>query len=162
MDESVQVQEPAKPATDDLEKIKAELAVEKDKTRNLNAALREEREKYKLVRDAVAPSAEAPRSDVSPEDVDAALLAARGYSDDEIDALKPLAKGTGKRLKDVIASDEAKAIVEWKRKNRQSQDATPAPGRPTAPPPKPEGVNNQQDFEAMKQGLKARVRANFG
>ena len=163
MDENIQEQVPVQPAdgapSAELEQVKADLAAEREKARNLNAALREEREKLKSVRDSVdvrhAPS------DVSVDDIDAAYLAARNYSDEEIDALRPLAKGSGKRLKDVMQLDGAKAIIEWKRAQKTSDAATPEPGRPVVPQGRSEGIKNQQDFEAAKSSMRSRTRTTF-
>ena len=165
MDENIQVQDPVEPAASvpdasvELERVTAELAAEREKASNLNAALREERSKLKSVRESVEVRREP--SDVSVDDIDAAYLAARNYSDDEIDALRPLAKGSGKRLKDVVHLDSAKAIIEWKRAQKSSDAATPSPGRPIAPPVKSEGIKSQQDFDTLKANIRTRSRATF-
>ena len=165
MDENIQEQAPVEPvasvpdASAELERVKADLAAEREKARNLNAALREEREKLKSVRDSVEVRREP--SDVSVDDIDAAYLAARNYSDEEIDALRPLAKGSGKRLKDVVQLDSAKAIIDWKRSQKTGEAATPNPGRPVVPQAKSEGIKNQQDFEAAKANLRTRSRPTY-
>lgn len=94
-----------------------------------------------------------PSEGASIEDVDTAILVAKGYNDDEINSLRVVARGTGKRLKDVADLPEAKAIVDWKRQNKKTEDATPAPsGRPV--PLKP----GQKAWAQMNEGER---QANF-
>lgn len=66
------------------------------------------------------------RNRVTPDDVDMAYLAARGYSDPEIDSLRVLAKGTGKRLRDAASLPEAKPLIDWQRSKNKTEQATPA------------------------------------
>lgn len=120
--------ETAEQALLELEKVRQEKADIEQKNRELFERAKKAEERYYALKKQERPVQE---NTVTVDDVDMAILVAKGLSDDEIESLRPLAKGAGKRLRDVLLIPEAKVILDWKRSQTKSEQATPASsGRP--------------------------------
>lgn len=66
------------------------------------------------------------------DDVDTAMLLAKGFSDAEIAVLAKLARGSSKRLRDMPNDTDAMNFITWHRGQKKVGEATPPPSsRPT-------------------------------
>ncbi len=113
-------------STEDVATLKAQMADLDAKQRKSWERAKEAEQKYYDLKKQVEDSGKSLPT-VSPDDVDMAYLAAKGYSDDEIKSLKVLAKGAGVRLRESASLPEAKPIIDWKRASQATTNATPQP-----------------------------------
>ena len=63
------------------------------------------------------------------DEMDEMYLASKGYNDEELKSLRVLAKGSGKRLREVAGMQEAEAIVSFMRNKAKTQGTTPPPSQ---------------------------------
>lgn len=68
------------------------------------------------------------------DEMDEMYLASKGYNDEELKSLHVLAKGSGKRLREVSGMPEAEAIISFMRNKAKTQGTTPPPSQHVSVP----------------------------
>jgi len=110
----------------------------KEQIQNLNAALKEERDKIKSLRDAQpkeTPKPETPAPPPSVVDLERKLsysnevnrLYARGFNDEQVQKIEAVAKGESVSLADASKSELYTAWAELKKGTEKPEESSPAP-----------------------------------
>lgn len=90
------------------------------------------REELSASKKTIEPQSSIPSGGPTYDDVDVAVLTAKGHSEDEILAIKTFAKGLGKRMVDVLSDPIVKVTVDGLRSKANVEKATPSPAHGSA------------------------------